>query len=400
MEKLTEKIEQIKNIVNKVVKIKDTKSIYKYLLKQYTEIFECDGASHVEFDGKNRLYTRFTFLNGKFTENNADDERLTIESTEGFKKRQQREIVIINDVEKQIREGHLKDVLKQWKIQSYLFYPEILSLVKNNSTKQIGFDVLLHQKKYIWKKDEVTVFIITSNILNMVLKAKFENEYYESLKNDFLAAFTHDIKSPIMSIQKALEGLIYVAPSDIKAPLKDIFYMNIQTLNLIKNMLTGYNFETGKFKPDLNIVKLNALLDEEVRIYQYLADEKEIKIHKKYARDLPGVIACKESAKRVFSNILSNAVKFTPKKGSIYVETYINKYGAEVSIMNEGMPINKTAEKTIFNKFETDSKIKSTGLGLYISKILMKYMKGRIRAKGLKNGTVFLIEFKAYAPMD
>ena len=100
--------------------------------------------------------------------------------------------------------------------------------------------------------------------------------------------------------------------------------------------------------------------------------------------------------KNIFSNLISNAVKYTPQKGKITVEGYERTTEFEFRVKDSGMGINDSERDKIFKKFyrakeDIDTNPEGTGLGLYIIQLLVEAMGGKITFESkVGNGTTFI----------
>ena len=214
-------------------------------------------------------------------------------------------------------------------------------------------------------------------------------------KNRIIASISHDIKTPLTSIIgysdliknekniktiKKYNEIINIKSNHIKEitsnfdyylinhSSKDIKFVDISIYDLIKQIEFDYKNEL-----ELNGIKFEIIADENCK-----KEVLELNISK---------------IKRVFSNIISNSVKFLSENGKIIIEIKNNKNNIDFLISDNGCGVDEKIIDKIFNPlFTTDNSRKNSGLGLSIVKDNILLHKGKIKAYNNKNGGL-TIEF-------
>ena len=195
---------------------------------------------------------------------------------------------------------------------------------------------------------------------------------YQKDKERFFAGLMHDIKSPLMSINYALKNN---HKSEIA---NDIYYTNLESLNLIENVLTLYeeNKETKFSKFDFL-----KIFDKVLKNHKYLILEKGLEIIFDYKENEIMITSCPVCLERILSNLISNAVKYSPKNNKILIE------------------LEKTNNLIIFslsNKIERKKiSYRPGGFGLYISKLLAKKIRGKIAHKKQGDKIKYILSFSS-----
>ena len=167
-------------------------------------------------------------------------------------------------------------------------------------------------------------------------------------------------------------------------------------ITLVNDMLDADRIQSGKLKHDLNPVDLINLLDNVLFEISPEAYKKNISIQFKDKLDkLPQVMIDSEKMRAVFQNLLENAIKYTPKGGSVKLGLKEENNELLVSISDNGIGIPKEEQKNVFNRFfraknaikaETDG----SGLGLFICKGIVEQHGGKIWFESEENkGTSF-----------
>ncbi len=212
----------------------------------------------------------------------------------------------------------------------------------------------------------------------------------EQMKDDFIHSITHDLRSPMTSIRGFLEFLMDGSAGEINEQQKEFLEIidrsSQRLLVMISDILDVAKMESGSMPMEMEEVDIRSeVVDSvlETMSSQARKDKVEIKVIQK--NDLKTVKADKNLLERVFVNLVSNALKFTPEGGEIRMELEDkgDKIQAAVEDTGSGMP--EEMCKKIFDKFEqvhgSKGKRKGTGLGLTITKYIIEAHGGKIRAE-------------------
>ncbi len=209
------------------------------------------------------------------------------------------------------------------------------------------------------------------------------------LKDDFLNIASHDIRSPLASILGFADEL----QREDTGPLneKQKRYLDIivragkRQLKLVNDLLDLARIETGKDELHKTLVMMDSLLAETCEAMLYTAKEKEITLTRVKGCSQP-LMADEGKILRVLSNLVSNAIKFTPKGGAVEVSCKAAGGECVVTVTDSGVGISAEELPKLFGKF---SKLSSrptagehgSGLGLSITKQIIDMHKGRIWAE-------------------
>jgi CheY-like chemotaxis protein len=170
-------------------------------------------------------------------------------------------------------------------------------------------------------------------------------------------------------------------------------------LTLIADILELGRTQSENHELVLKTIPIKALIDSSVGTVSHMATPKQIEIKiDNNCQEEPYISGDKNALIRIFNNLLSNAIKFTPKKGkvSLVVQPKDQK-NLEISIIDTGIGIPKDVMRVLFEKFSKASRAgtageKSTGLGLSITKELIKQHSGSIAVTSEENkGSCFSI---------
>ena len=244
---------------------------------------------------------------------------------------------------------------------------------------------------------ESIVLLVISYILFFKLKdlsrlKKIQEEFNNlkssknSARNDFLPILVHELRSPLSVIRGAADLLIKstdeLSVAQIQTLLNQIKSSSSTLLTMVGSILDVSKMENGKFEINKTYGDINSVLKEECSYFDPLTKIKKLSIQCTVDEDIPNFSFDTERIKQVLSNLISNAIKFSPE-GSV-ITICSRKVGSdcrvEVSDLGVGIPENEKA--SLFQKFfqasNQDGVQKGTGLGLYISKGIVEAHGGSI----------------------
>lgn len=227
-------------------------------------------------------------------------------------------------------------------------------------------------------------------------------------KDEFLAALSHELRTPLNAILGWASILRARPEGQIERGL-DVIYRNakVQT-QLVEDLLDASRIVSGRMSLDLKDAPLRPIIEAAVETVIPAAVEKHIEL--KTTLPAPGVLIRGDAARlqQVFWNILSNAVKFTPRAGRIEVSFSATPAEMAVHITDTGAGIRSDALPFIFDRFRqadasTTRSYRGLGLGLTLSRHLTEMHGGRIAATSPGPGrgakfTVSLPIVEAIAP--
>ncbi|HEX5186754.1 MAG TPA: HAMP domain-containing sensor histidine kinase, partial [Nitrososphaeraceae archaeon] len=213
--------------------------------------------------------------------------------------------------------------------------------------------------------------------------------------HNFVRILAHELKNPIQPIlgfsdmiqnNKRLD-------SDQKNELLKIISRNARKLDIMTNNILDYaRMENNIFNLNLESFDIIQVIEELLSDYSIQVSKKSIKIDLDTSFKKIIIQADKIRVIEVLDNLLSNSIKFT-EKGQITISIQPKSHSVVITITDTGSGIHEEDHKKIFSKFYTTDKL-GTGLGLYISKIIVEKHLGRIEGRNNKNGvgSTFTIE--------
>ena len=210
----------------------------------------------------------------------------------------------------------------------------------------------------------------------------------DRMKSDFVSNVSHELRTPLTAIKGAVDLVL----REVAGPLteKQIHYLtrvrsNTQHLaGLINDLLDLSKIEAGKIEFQNTRVSLGGLVHEVVESLRPIAAEKPLELEVTAHEPAVLVWADRDKVRQVLTNLIGNAIKFTPPHGKVMVSSASNDTDwVRVSIADTGPGISADECERIFEKFyqvaeNGGPKPKGTGLGLAISKVLVELHGGKI----------------------
>jgi len=222
-------------------------------------------------------------------------------------------------------------------------------------------------------------------------------------KNLFLANISHELRTPLNAIigfSQALDGRIFGELNEKQSEyIKDIQISALHLLGMINEILDISKLEAHALKFTPANVNAHQAINEVITILEPLYKNKNIDVQ--FISEYNGeIFADYQKFQQILYNLLSNAIKFTNNNGKIIIKSRVSKNNYLLSISDNGIGIDKKYHNKIFKKFVHLNNVyiknqNSTGLGLAITKELVKLHKGKITLTSeLNYGTTFSMEFK------
>ncbi|OGC51867.1 hypothetical protein A2W32_00185 [candidate division WWE3 bacterium RBG_16_37_10] len=206
----------------------------------------------------------------------------------------------------------------------------------------------------------------------------------------------HEIKTPL-SVMKSNSEVTLSKERSNEEYQQSIKQTLSQIDKLSTNMISLMDFawsQSTDLPKTFKKINLSQLLTEIKNVSQYMASPKSLKIEA-YVDDNIFVLGKEEKLYQAVYNIVDNAVKFTPEKGTINIELHKKGNQAIISVNDTGIGIDPAQQEDIFNRFyrtEQNKNIAGHGLGLAITDSIIKAHDGSIKVESKKGvGTTFTI---------
>lgn len=212
------------------------------------------------------------------------------------------------------------------------------------------------------------------------------------MRDEMLSTVSHDLKNPLGIILLSAARLLGApAPGGDRHPIEVIERSAKRMRGLVADLLDVEALDAGAMSIHPAACELPALVDEAVDSFLTVATDAGVTLEARVPGDLPAIWADPGRVGQVLANLVSNAIKFTPRGGRITVAARALPDLVEVSVRDTGVGIAAHDLPHVFDRFwqATGAKKLGSGLGLAICKSLVELSGGTIRAESeLDRGTV------------
>jgi PAS domain S-box-containing protein len=224
-------------------------------------------------------------------------------------------------------------------------------------------------------------------------------EELNKLKSEFISNVSHELRTPLASIVGFAETIYYdldISKDSLKEFSNIILTEGRRLAKLINDLLDFSKLESGEDELRFESVDIVDVLEKTLLGFESSVKDKNLTLTKEFPESPLIVNADRERLKKVFSNIISNAVKFTNSGGRISV--FVHDYGKEieVAVTDTGIGIPERELPSLFQKFgkviRPGAQITGAGFGLVSAKQIIDLHKGFIKVRSEENkGTTFII---------
>lgn len=282
-------------------------------------------------------------------------------------------------------------------ILTYLFSKSMLRplSVVNTGAKQLAkgrFDIRLD----VSSKDEIGQLADTFNSVASELRK------YEATRESLVANVSHELRSPLTSMQGLLQGVIDgTIPREEAQHYLGVVLDETKRLGLlISDMLDLAKIESGQFPMQIEKVELSELLRRTLITFESKIEAKRLEVSVDLPDEKQYVYADENRLKQVLHNVIENAIKFVNEGGELKVSTSATEASIFVNINNSGEPIPREDLPYLFDRFykidKSHSRAKEgTGIGLSIVKNILKEHGQKIWVtSNAQDGTTFTFTLK------
>jgi PAS domain S-box-containing protein len=232
-----------------------------------------------------------------------------------------------------------------------------------------------------WSEQEKALFCVAHDIT--------ERKKIESLKQDFVAMISHDLRTPLTSVQGFLDLLeidAYGTMSKAGKESLELAEMNIgRVVHLVNDILDIEKLESGMLTFQMEAVDLNAIIVRSIESVTGFAKQQAVTINYEETEENIAVMGDSERLTQVLVNLLANAVKFSEKNGLVSVVLKADDL-VVVEIIDNGRGVPESQRASIFERFrqvETSDGREGTGLGLAICRAIIEELGGTIGVSDL-----------------
>lgn len=234
---------------------------------------------------------------------------------------------------------------------------------------------------------------------------EFEN--LEQSRKSFISNASHELRSPLTSIQGFLQAMLdgTIAEEEREKYLKIVLRETKRLSSLINSMLDLSRMESGKYQLKPSRFEINSVIKQVIERFEPNLIKKEVQLDVDFVRDTSYVYADKDKIIQVLVNLIDNAIKYSPAYSRILVTTQIHGKKLYVTVKDKGFGISKKDQLFIWDRFymadkaRTPTKSKGTGLGLSIVKKIIDDHNEIIWVESNKGaGATFIFTLSLFDP--
>ena len=223
----------------------------------------------------------------------------------------------------------------------------------------------------------------------------------DEMKSDFISVASHEMRTPMTSIKGSLELLLGGYAGELAPEATELMGICLTAVDrlvrLINDLLDIAKIESGKMELNLDRIKVIECVKKSMRSLRSLAEANKVSIDAEPGEGIPEVLADRDRIEQIITNLLSNALKYTPPKSSVRISVLSADNVVRVSVIDQGPGIPPDQLQKVFDRFQQLAGAKKgTGLGLTIARALVEQHHGRIWVDSeLGRGTSFHFELPA-----
>ncbi len=293
---------------------------------------------------------------------------------------------------RKLNEDYIKTAMKQGLVVRKTHREDIF--IKNKNNKLIPVSIAI-----------APIFSKEAKIRGLVFNihdARTEKEL-DKVKDGFVYVVAHELGNPIFTVDGYLSMILDGNMGKINGKVKDSLLnaqiVNKHLANLVADLLEVIRSESGKMQIELEQIDINDVAKEVIKSLSLKAKKKHIELEYEEIKNIE-VIANRDKLREVLTNLIDNAIKYSPEKRKIIINHDKTKDMLTTNITDEGFGMTRSEKENLFEKFyrvknDETKNIPVTGLGLFIVKTLIEKMGGDIKVESAKDkGSTFSFELK------
>jgi len=223
----------------------------------------------------------------------------------------------------------------------------------------------------------------------------------DKAKTEFVSLASHQLRTPLSAInwyaEMLLSGDAGKLNKDQKSFVNEIYIGNQRMVELVNALLNVSRIELGTLAIDPKIIDFKEISKNVIKELKEEIKRRNIEVRENYSRGLPKIKADPNLSRIILQNIITNAIKYTPEKGTVNVLLKKDKDNLIIQISDTGYGIPKDQQDKIFQKLFRADNVREkdtggTGLGLYLVKSILDQSGGKVWFESKENkGTTFFV---------
>jgi two-component system sensor histidine kinase BaeS len=227
-------------------------------------------------------------------------------------------------------------------------------------------------------------------------------EQVESMRRQLIGDVSHELRTPLTAIKGSMEGLMDgILPATVET-YQQIHQEAGRLARLVEDLQELSRVEAGAYPLDIHPVEFSTLVKTILKRFDPQTQAKQIELRSDLPADLPSVLADQDRITQVLTNLVGNALQYTPAGGKITILARLHQDEVQVSVVDTGIGIPAGHLPHLFTRFYRVDKSRSrqsgggSGIGLTIARYLVEAHGGRIWAesKGDTQGSTFTFTLK------
>ncbi len=233
-----------------------------------------------------------------------------------------------------------------------------------------------------------------------------EVKHISQTKSEFISAVSHELRTPLTSIKGyaslLMSGKLGNIPDQVKDRLARINTHSDNLVKLINDLLDIARIESGKVEMNFIQTDISKVIDNVHDLLTPQMKDKNIQWQSEVIKPISDIFVDNSQFERVFINLISNAIKFTPEGGIIAVRARQIDDHIKIDVSDNGIGISQDDAKKLFDEFyrvdnQINQNVKGTGLGLSLVKKIVEAHNGKIWVHSeINKGTTFSFTVPIY----
>jgi signal transduction histidine kinase len=207
----------------------------------------------------------------------------------------------------------------------------------------------------------------------------------DQMKSEFISVASHELRTPLTSIKGSVDLILAGFAQNISAEARELLQIAQagcdRLIRLINDILDLSKIEAGRLQLHLVPTDLSEIVESSIASLQQFASQRQAVLRLAQLGNIPKVEVDRDRIEQVLTNLISNAIKFSPAGGEVSIELSAENGGVQCSVTDHGCGIAENELGRVFGKFQqlsNSQRHEGSGLGLAISHALVEEHGGRI----------------------
>ncbi len=223
----------------------------------------------------------------------------------------------------------------------------------------------------------------------------------DRMKSEFVAVTSHELRTPLTSVHGALQLVLSGGGHRLDPEDRELLEISLHSterlVRLVNDLLDLAKIEAGRMPMERLTLPVHTLVRDAVSSLRAMAGSRRVTLAESVGRDVPDIVGDRDQLTRVLTNLINNAIKYSPENSRVTVGAAPGERGVKIWVDDEGPGIPEDQIDLLFKPFarvgdQERQAAGGTGLGLAISRAIVEQHAGQIGAKRLSRGSRFVFE--------